>query len=98
MASLLGLKHDQVTRELLKRTYDSTSLWKQAKVYVQEMTESKDTIVLSFDDSIQEKQYTDQNELNCWHYDPVFGRSVKRVHFLIALVEVGSMRFLVLLN
>jgi len=31
MASLLGLKHDQITRELLKRTYDSTFLKQRAK-------------------------------------------------------------------
>ena len=29
------------------------------------MTQSKEVIVLSFDDSIQEKQYTDESELNC---------------------------------
>ncbi len=92
MASLLSIKHDKITRELSKGNYDSKFLWKQAKVYVQEMTQSKDTIVLSFDDSIQEKQYTDQSELNCWHYDHVFGRSVKGVNFLTALVEVGGMR------
>jgi len=92
MASLLSIKHDKITRELATGSYDSKFLWKKAKVYVQEMTQSKDTIVLSFDDSIQEKQYTKESELNCWHYDHVFGRSVKGVNFLTALVEVGGMR------
>jgi hypothetical protein len=31
------------------------------------ITQSKDIITLSFDDSIEEKGYTDQIELNCWH-------------------------------
>lgn len=92
MASLLSIKHDKITQELSKGNYDSKFLWKKAKPYVEELTQSKETIVLSFDDSIQEKQYTDESELNCWHYDHVFGRSVKGVNFLTALLEVGGMR------
>ena len=56
------------------------------------MTQSKETIILSFDDSIQEKQYTKESELNTWHFDHVFGRSVKGVNFLTALLEVDGMR------
>ncbi len=92
MASLLSIKHDKITRELATGNYDSKFLWKQAKVYIQELTRSQYTIVLSFDDSIQEKQYTDESELNCWHYDDVFNRSVKGVNFLTELVEVRGMR------
>jgi hypothetical protein len=77
---------------LSKVDYNNKFLWKQSKVYVQEMTQSKDIITLSFDDSIEEKRYTDESELNCWHFDHVFGRSVKGVNFLTALVEVGGMR------
>ena len=72
--------------------YDSKFLWQQAKPYVQELTQSKETIILSFDDSIQEKQYTDESKLNTWHFHHVFGRSVKGVNFLTALVEAGNMR------
>jgi hypothetical protein len=92
MASLLSIKHDKITRELSKGNYDSKYLWKQSKVYVQEMTQSTDIITLSFDDSIEEKRYTAESELNCWHFDHTFGRSVKGVNFLTALVEVGGMR------
>ena len=90
-ANLLSIKHDKITRELSKGNYDSKFLWKQSKVYVQELTQSKDIITLSFDDSIEEKRYTDESELNCWHFDYVFGRSEKDVNFLTALVEVGGM-------
>lgn len=92
MSSLLNIEHDKVTRELSKRDYDSKFLWQRVKPYVQELTQSKDIITLSFDDSIEEKRYTDDSELNCWHYDHSFGRSVKGVNFLTALVEVGGMR------
>lgn len=92
MAALLSIKHDKITRELSRGDYDSKFLWKRAKVYIEEMTRSKETVVLSFDDSIEEKRYTDESELNSWHFDHVFGRSVKGVNFLTALVEVGGMR------
>jgi len=92
MGCLLSIKHDKITRELSKRVYDSKFLWKYAKPYIQELTQSKDTIILSFDDSIEEKSYTDESELNCWHYDHVFNKTVKGVNFLTALVEVGGMR------
>ncbi len=91
MVSLLSIKHDKITRELSKGIYDSKFLWKKVKPYIEELTQSKESIVLSFGDSIQEKQYTDESVLNCWHYDHVFGRSVKEVNFLTALVEVGDM-------
>jgi len=39
-------------------------------------TEEEDG-VLSFDDSIEEKRYTDQNEIITWHFDHTVGRSVK---------------------
>jgi len=92
MASLLSIKHDKITRELSTGNYDSKFLWKKAKVYIQEMTQSKEVVYLSFDDSIEEKRYTDESDLNCWHYDHVVGRSVKGVNFLTALVEVAGMR------
>lgn len=92
MSSLLNIKHDKVTQELSKRDYDSKFLWLRVKPYIQELTQSKDTITLSFDDSIEEKLYTDDSELNCWHYDHCFSRSIKGVNFLTALVEVGGMK------
>lgn len=92
LASLLSVKHDKITRHLSKGMYDSKFLWSCSKPYVQELTQSSEMVVLSFDDSIEEKQYTDSSELICWHYDHVFGRSVKGVNFLTALIEVGGMR------
>jgi len=92
MATMLNINHDKITRELSSGNYDSKFLWQRVKPYVQELTQSKDIITLSFDDSIEEKKYTDDSELNCWHYDHTFGRSVKGVNFLSALVEVGGMR------
>jgi len=92
LASLLSISHDKITRSLSSGVYDSKYLWQYVKPYVQEVIQSKETIVLSFDDSIEEKRYTDENELICWHYDHTFGRSVRGVNFLTAFVEAGGMR------
>jgi hypothetical protein len=92
MGSLLSIKHDKITQQLSSGKYDSKFLWNYAKPYIQEMKQSKETVILSFDDSIEEKYYTDENELICWHFDHVFNRSVKGGNFLTALVEVGGMR------
>jgi len=81
MASLLSVSHDKITRCLSQGVYDSKYLWEYVKPYVQELTQSEETIVLSFDDSIEEKRYTDESELICWHYDHTFGRSVRGVNF-----------------
>ncbi len=71
------LSHDKITRFLSKGNYDSKYLWQQVKPMVQELSSSEEEIVLSFDDSIEEKYYSDPSELICWHYDHVFNRSVK---------------------
>jgi hypothetical protein len=61
MASFLCIKHDKITIALSQGTYDSVFLLKQSKVYVRELTQSKELITLSFDDSIEEKRYTDNS-------------------------------------
>ena len=46
--------------------------------------------VITIDDSIVEKPYTDENELICWHYDHAQGRMVKGINFITALYTVGE--------
>jgi hypothetical protein len=38
-----------------------------------------------FDDSIEEKPYTDENDIICWHWDHSKNRSVKGVNFMTGL-------------
>lgn len=90
LSALLSVSHDKITRSLSKGVYDSAYIWKQVKPMVRELTDSKEQVVLCFDDSIEEKMYTDESSLICWHYDHVFGRNVKGVNFLTALVDVGG--------
>ena len=92
LSSMLGgvISHDKITRSLAKGTFDSKYLWEQVKPMVSELRSCKEPVVLCFDDSIEEKSYTDESELICWHFDHTINRSVKGVNFLTALVNMNG--------
>jgi DDE superfamily endonuclease len=77
------VSHDQVTRFLASEPKRSADLWRIAKPLVRQV-ESDDGII-AIDDSIEEKEHTDENELICWHWDHSKGRNVKGINFLSAL-------------
>jgi len=85
------VSHDKITRSLSSGDYDSKYLWRTVKPMMAEICSSGDLVILSFDDSIEEKLYTDESELVCWHYDHTVGRSVRGVQFLTALVNTKGM-------
>jgi hypothetical protein len=78
-----AVSHDKVTRFLSARQYTSKDLWAQVKPTVRSV--QSDEGVLIFDDTIQEKAWTDESELMCWHYDHVSGRNVRGINLLNAL-------------
>jgi hypothetical protein len=82
------VSHDHVTRFLSGADYTSKDLWLQVKSVVRSV--EQDEGVLIFDDTIQEKAWTDENELMCWHYDHVSGRNVRGINLLNALYHVGG--------
>lgn len=82
------ISHDQVTRFLASAPKTSADLWRVAKPLVRQV-EGEDG-VLVVDDSIEEKPYTDENELICWHWDDSHQRYVKGINFLTALYQVGE--------
>jgi hypothetical protein len=76
------ISHDQVTRFLASRAKTSADLWHLAKPLVRQI--ESDEGVLALDDSIEEKPYTDENELICWHWDHSKESNVKGINFLTA--------------
>ena len=40
-----------------------------------------------FDDTIEEKPYTDENEIVCWHWDHSQNRNIKGINFITALYQ-----------
>ena len=77
------ISHDAVTRFLASKPKTSADLWRVAKPLVRQV--ETDDAVLVLDDSIEEKPYTDENDLICWHWDHSQDRSVKGINFLTAL-------------
>ena len=77
------VSHDQVTRYLAGTKKTATDLWRTVKSFVREV--QAEVGVLIIDDSIEEKPYTDENDIVCWHYDHSKDRLLKGINFLTAL-------------
>jgi hypothetical protein len=86
------VSHDKVTRFLSEKDLDSRSLWRLVKPVVRELEKKaeEDELfgVLIIDDTIEEKSYTDESDLVCWHYDHSKSRSVKGINLISALYQV----------
>ena len=78
-----SVSHDQITRFLSKHSYGSKDLWKQVKSTVREI--ESDDACLIFDDTIQEKKWTKENDIICYHFDHTVGKAVKGINMLNAL-------------
>ena len=77
------IRHDQVSRMLASQKMTSKDWWQMVKPQVRKIEQSDGLMII--DDSIEEKPYTDENEIICWHYDHSKGRSVKGINFITAL-------------
>jgi len=80
------VSHDKVTRLLSKYNFSSSYLWSLVKPTVREI--EMDDGVLIFDDTIEEKPYTDENEIVNWHFDHSKGSTIKGINILNALYHV----------
>ena len=76
------IKHDTVTRLLTRSDFTAKDLWLAIKPLVR--THQNADACLIFDDCVIEKEYTDENELICWHWDHSKGRNVKGINLLSA--------------
>jgi hypothetical protein len=77
------ISHGQVSRYLASTQKTATDLWRTVKSFVREV--QSEAGVLIIDDSIEEKPYTDENDIVCWHYDHSKDRLLKGINFLTAL-------------
>ena len=82
------VSHDQITRYMSEKEFTSKDLWTLVKPTVREV-EQDDGVLIS-DDTIQEKPYTDENEVMCWHYDHTKGRAVQGFNLLNCLYYVNG--------
>jgi DDE superfamily endonuclease len=77
------ISHDQVTRYLAGAKKTATDLWRAVKGFVREVQSAEGVLII--DDSIEEKPYTDENDIVCWHYDHSKDRLLTGSNFLTAL-------------
>lgn len=84
------ISHDKVTRFLSTEDFTSAKLWEIVKPAVRKI-ESEDGVII-FDDTIEEKPSTDENDIVGWHYDHSKGRSVKGINIISALYYSNGVR------
>jgi hypothetical protein len=82
------LSHDQVSRMLNSQQLEPKDWWRMIKPHVRRM--QREDGVVTIDDSIVEKEYTDENEIICWHYDHAKEQTVKGINFITALYTVDE--------
>lgn len=82
------ISHDQMTRFLSSGPFTSKDLWGQVKPIIRQIEDEEGCLI--FDDTIQEKAWTDENEIMCWHFDHCKGRAVKGINLLNALYYSGD--------
>ncbi len=78
-----AISHDQVTRFLSAEKKTSQDLWLVAKPLQRKINSCEGVLII--DDSIEEKPYTDENEIICWHWDHSKKRHVKGINFVSTL-------------
>ena len=83
------VSHDKITRFLSENELNSSKLWRLVKPLVREF-EDEASGVLIIDDTIEEKPYTDESELVCWHYNHSKSRNLKGINLLSTLYQVGE--------
>jgi hypothetical protein len=74
------ISHDKITRFLATEEFDSAALWRLLKPMVRriEKEQEKEPAVLIVDNTVEEKPYTDESELICWHYVTMARAKVSR--------------------
>jgi hypothetical protein len=92
LSALTGgvLSHDKITRFLNSDDFGPKHLWQLVKPHVRRF--ERDDGVLIIDDTVEEKPYTDESELVCWHYDHSQSKSVKGINLVNVLYESLGLR------
>ena len=84
-----GISHDKITRFLRSKDFGSKQLWEYTKPMVHQNKRSGGVLIL--DDAIEEKPYTDENDVNCWHYSHAKGRVLKGLNLLSCMVRYDDL-------
>jgi hypothetical protein len=83
------VSHDKITKFLNGQEFSSKELWEYIKPEIRKIEQDVGGVLI-LDDTIEEKTYTDENEIICWHYSHAKGRCIKGVNLLSCLVRYGD--------
>lgn len=84
------ISHDKITRFLSSEDFKAKELWKLVKAMVRKYESDEGVIVV--DDTIEEKPYTEESSLVCWHYDHSQSRAVKGINLVNVVYESQNVR------
>ena len=82
------ISHDKITRFLSGQVKTGKDLWHFVKPLIREIETGAACLII--DDSIEEKPYTDENDIICWHYDHSQQMLVKGINFLSLLYQTSD--------
>lgn len=74
------VSHDQITRLLLSEDFSSKDLWKLVKKDV--LNNESEDAVLIIDDSVEEKEWSEESDIICWRYDHRENKMVKGINII----------------
>ena len=80
------ISHDQITKYLNSADLGAKELWEYNKPEIRKHQSNKGGVLI-LDDSIEEKPYTDENEIVAWHHSHAKGRHIKGINILSCLVS-----------
>ena len=86
------ISHDKITRFLNNHQFSSKELWQYVKAEVRRQEQEKGGVLI-IDDAIEEKPYTDENEIVCWHFSHAKGRHIKGINLLSCLIRYDDIAF-----
>ena len=84
-----NISHDQVTRFLNRNEFTSKDLWLYVKPELRKYEQDEQGVFI-FDDTIEEKPHTDENDTVSWFYSHTKGRCVKGINILSGLIRYGD--------
>jgi hypothetical protein len=82
------ISHDRITRFLNGEQLNSVTLWKLVKPLIRQF--ERTDAVLIIDDTIVPKPFSDESELNCWHFDHTVQKSIRGINLLTTLYSCQS--------
>ena len=74
-----------------KKLYTSKDLWLYLKKKILLDSKNNDGVLI-FDDTISEKPYSKENEINCWHFDHAKGKFQKGINILTCFYNSNNLQ------